>query len=60
MVPSIFICVQKLYHLLYIDFSVKGNTPNQEIVMQVSLYVQPSSPKFCDYLIISIFSFASF
>lgn len=37
-----------------------GNIPIQEIVMQVSLYLQHSSPKFYDYLIISIFSFASF
>lgn len=52
--------LQNHYHLLYIAFSVKGNIPVQETVMQVSLYPQPSSLKFYDYLIISVFSFTSF
>lgn len=37
-----------------------GNIPIQETAMQVSLYLQPFYPKFYYYLIISIFSFASF
>lgn len=52
--------LQNHYHFLYIAFSVMGNIPIKETVMQVSLYLQPSSPKFYDYLIISVFSFASF
>lgn len=58
-----FVCgkyLQKHYHLPYIAFSVMGNIPIQETVMQVSLYLQPSSPKSYDYLIVSVFSFASF
>ena len=63
MVPCLFVCgkcLKKRYHLVYIEFSVTGSIPVQETVMQVSLYPQPSSPRFYDYLIISDFSFASF